>query len=138
MAAMVDSETRMFPWTATPGAVTPPAQGKQWVPLKVADCPCRSTMPTCRLWASGSRAIKRSMTVSGAMPSASIARPSGPWLVLAYDWVAIAPTPPLAQGTTAPAARNFEATATPHSPEVASAATMEKVLRRVTGGELTA
>jgi hypothetical protein len=57
---------------------------------------------------------------------------------LAWDWVAIAPTPPRAQGTTAPAARNLEATATPHSPAAGSAATMLKVLQGITAGYLTA
>src|SRR5436305_8049453 len=41
--------------------------------------------------------------------------------------VAIAPVPALAQGTTAPTARYFDATATPHSLRSGSWATMEKV-----------
>jgi len=48
---------------------------------------------------------------------------------LAKDWVATAPTPARAHGTTAPTDRNLEATATPHSPVAGSAATMENVRR---------
>jgi hypothetical protein len=40
----------------------------------------------------------------------------------------MAPTPALAQGTTAPTAMNFDCTATPSSPVFGSKATMEKVL----------
>jgi hypothetical protein len=43
----------------------------------------------------------------------------------------MAPTPPRAHGTTAPADRNFDATATPHSPAEGSAATMLKVMREI-------
>src|SRR5689334_16266406 len=40
----------------------------------------------------------------------------------------MAPTPPRAQGTTAPTARNFDCTATPTSPLAGSHPTMENVL----------
>jgi hypothetical protein len=53
--------------------------------------------------------------------------PSGPKAVLAKDWVATAPAPTAAHGTTEPTARNFDATATPISPARKSTATMEKV-----------
>src|SRR5690606_39824640 len=54
-------------------------------------------------------------------------RPRGPKTVLAYDWVATAPTPARAHDTTAPTARNLDATATPRSPVSASNPTIEKV-----------
>src|SRR6266545_7140095 len=44
--------------------------------------------------------------------------------------VATAPAPARPQGTTAPTARNFDATAIPHESESASNATIEKVIAR--------
>src|SRR2546427_843047 len=135
MALTVASPTRMLPWTATWSPVRPPNQGKHSLPVKLAAPPCISTMPTWRFAESGSPAVSRSMTAWGDMPFANRSRPAGPKLVLAYDWVAIAPTPPRAQGTTAPADRNFDATATPHSPAKGSAATMLNVLQGITAGK---
>jgi len=43
------------------------------------------------------------------------------------DWVATAPTPAFAHGTTAPTAKKRDATPTPHSPVPGSRATMENV-----------
>ena len=60
-------------------------------------------------------------------PLSRSARPSGPYRTLAYDWVAIAPTPARAHGTTDPTARNLDWTATPRSPVTPSRATMEYV-----------
>ena len=47
--------------------------------------------------------------------------------MFAHDCVATAPTPALAQGTTAPTQGNLEATATPQSPASGSAAAIENV-----------
>jgi hypothetical protein len=47
--------------------------------------------------------------------------------VFADDWVATAPTPALAQGTTVPTAKKRLATATPTSPVAGSAAAIENV-----------
>src|ERR1700675_1220268 len=135
MAVTVASPTRMLPWTATCSAVSPPNQGKHALPEKVAASPCISTMPTWRFAASGSAAVSRSIAAWGDTPLASRSSPAGPGLVLAYDWGAIAPTPPPAQGTPAPAHRNFDAPATPHSPATGSAATMLKVLQGITAGK---
>ena len=60
-------------------------------------------------------------------PPAISARPSGPKEVFAHAWVATAPTPALAHGTTAPTARNLDCTAMPRSPVAGSRATIEKV-----------
>ena len=127
MVATVSSETRMLPWTATPGAVRPPAQGMHCSPVKVADRPCMSTTPTWRWEAMASACVSRSITSTGATPCASSRRPSGPYERLANAWVATAPTPAWAQGTITPTARNLEATATPHSWASGSAAAIEKV-----------
>jgi hypothetical protein len=71
-------------------------------------------------------AATSSASVSGAeRPAASLASPSGPYVTFANDWVATAPTPASAQGTTAPTARNFDWTAIPRSPVAGSSATME-------------
>src|SRR5690606_12440758 len=64
---------------------------------------------------------------SAPRPRAIRSRPRGPKTVLAYDWVATAPTPARAHDTTAPTARNLDATATPRSPVSASNPTIEKV-----------
>src|SRR5262245_30061505 len=64
-----------------------------------------------------------------------MASPLGPKVVFAADWVATAPTPASAHGTTLPTAKNFEATATPRSPLAGSKPTIEKVdTRPVSGG----
>src|SRR5919109_2601514 len=62
-------------------------------------------------------------------------RPRGPWATFAHACVATAPTPASAHGTTDPAARNFDATATPHSARARSQATTENVERLSTVGE---
>src|SRR5450756_2133262 len=88
--------------------VRPPAQAKHERPVWVADAPWASTMPTWRC----SRRRSASTSVASApvavAPPARSARPSGPNPTLAYDWVAIAPTPARAHGTTDPTARNLD------------------------------
>jgi hypothetical protein len=66
-------------------------------------------------------------TVSAAPePAASNARPSAAYDTLAMAWVAMAPTPRRAAGTTEPTAMNLLATATPKASPVR--ATIEKVM----------
>jgi hypothetical protein len=68
------------------------------------------------------------MTASAGWPSASIVSPSALYAVFASAWVAIAPTPARAAGTTAPTARNFDAVATPQVSPSGDWATIEKVM----------
>ena len=76
--------------------------------------------------------------VAGRGPPSSSARPFGPYVTFANDWVAIAPTSARAHGTTAPTARNFDWVATPRSPVAGSSATIEYVTRRPPfGGDAT-
>src|SRR4051794_1390865 len=58
-------------------------------------------------------------------------RPSRPYVTFAADCVATAPTPARACGTTAPTARNLDATAMPRSPVCGSRATIEKVIVQI-------
>src|SRR5207302_11317885 len=63
----------------------------------------------------------------GSTSRFSRARAVGPYVVFAYDWVATAPTPAWAKGTTAPTATNFDSTAIPRSFVLGSNPTMLKV-----------
>src|SRR3954471_9278302 len=85
-------------------------------------------MPSCRSVRSASAAVSRSTVSVAVAPAASSASPSGPYATFANDWVATAPTPARAHGTTAPTARNFDCTATARSPVAASRATIENVI----------
>ena len=97
-------------------------------PVKDAAPPVASTIPSCR-WARPSSAPVREATASLAVaPPLSRARPSAPYSGFAWAWVATAPTPARADGTTAPTAGNLEATATPQSPRSGSQATIENVM----------
>ena len=115
----------MLPWAANPGPVIPPAHAKHDPPVWVAAPPCASTIPTWRWLRSGSALTSRSSAWCADMPPAMRASPSGPNVTFANDWVATAPTPAEAHGTTAPTARNLDCTATPRSPVAGSSATME-------------
>src|SRR5512142_2205219 len=115
---------------AYPLPETKPAQAKQLLPENVTEPPFASTKPTCLSSLSGSSSNKRSSVSRADRPVASNANPRGPKDVLAKDWVATAPTPACAQGTTAPTAGNFDATATPQACSSRSQATMENVIIR--------
>ncbi len=64
---------------------------------------------------------------SGVAPPASSASPRGPNAATPAAWVATAPTPACAQGTTVPTAKYLDCTAQPTSPDTGSAAQMENV-----------
>src|SRR5689334_9710560 len=113
---------------AYPFPETPPAQAKHPVPENVTEPPFASTRPTCLSSLSGSSSNNRSSVSCAESPVPSRARPRGPKDVLANDWVATAPTPACAHGTTAPTAGNFDATATPQAPSSRSLATIENVM----------
>jgi hypothetical protein len=76
------------------------------------------------LWSSFFSASRASLA---DFPSPSSSTPLVPSVTLTAAWVATAPAPALAYGTTAPTARYLDATATPHSFRSGSYATMEKV-----------
>src|SRR5688572_4278941 len=67
------------------------------------------------------------MVSSADLPLRISSSPFGPYVTLAKLCVATAPTPASAHGTTAPTARNFDATATPHSFASGSYPTTENV-----------
>src|SRR4029079_3420367 len=71
----------------------------------------------------------RSGRARPASPGAIASSSAGTIAVFAAAWVAIAPTPARAHGTTAPTPRNFDWTATARSPVAGSRATIEKVIR---------
>ena len=62
-----------------------------------------------------------------ALPCSSSASTFGPYAATPAAWVATAPTPAFAQGTTEPTARNFDCVATPHWPASRSQAQIEYV-----------
>src|SRR5437016_9297091 len=104
-----------------------PAHGKHSFPVYEADRPRASTTPACRCAASLSALTRRCSASFGATRCFSRARAFGPYVVFAYDWVATAPTPARAKGTTAPTATNFDSTAMPRSFVLGSNPTMLKV-----------
>src|SRR5437879_2613573 len=126
-AFRTSSPARMFPWAAKFRPTTCPAHGKHSFPVYDAARPRASTTPTWR-WAASSSDVTSFFTTSfGAIPRFSIASASGPYAVLAYAWVATAPTRAAANGTTAPTATNFDSTATPNSLVFGSNATLLNV-----------
>src|SRR5271165_1058506 len=97
-------------------------------PVKVAERPFASTIPNCLSLRPASSAINASATFAGSKPFFRRLRARGPYDVFANACVAIAPTPLLTNGTTAPTLRNFDCTPMPISPVFGSTATIEKVL----------
>jgi hypothetical protein len=89
--------------------------------------PFASTIPTCLRSRMSSGFKSDSITVCGSAPVARSSSPFGPKVVLPNAWVAIAPIPAFAQGTTEPTAKNLDCTATPSSPVAGSKATIEYV-----------
>src|SRR5438445_609591 len=126
-AFRTSSPARMFPWAAKFRPTTCPAHGKHSFPVYDAARPRASTTPTWRWAASSSDITSFFRTSFGAIPRFSIASASGPYAVLAYAWVATAPTRAAANGTTAPTATNFDSTATPKSLVFGSNATILNV-----------
>src|SRR5262249_14121131 len=104
-----------------------PAQSKHFLPVKVADRPFASTIPTCRSCRSASSRPMIERTSCGVAPSSKSWSPFVPKSELEKDWVATAPTPAFAYGTATRTLGNFDCTATPRSPLEGSRATMEKV-----------
>jgi len=127
MSATTASPARMLPWQQNPSPVTPPAQSKHSEPVNEAERPAMSTIPTWRVSRSESPSRRRPSASCGERPCPSRSRPRTPNVTSAKAWVATAPTPPRAQGTTAPAARNLDCTATPASPASGSTAAIENV-----------
>src|SRR3990172_13132478 len=95
-------------------------------PVWLAVTPEAETTPTWRCAGIRSAAKTASIATCGDCPLARASRMRGPKPANPIAWVATAPTPARAQGTTAPTARDLDCTATPTSPLVGSAATMEQ------------
>src|SRR5581483_8401501 len=125
IASTVSRETRMFPWTAYPSPVRPPAQARQPSPVKDALPPRASTTPSCRCARPSSAAVRRATASSAEAPPASSASPSRPQPTFSQACVATAPTSACTHGASAPTARNLDWTATPHSRRSRSQATIE-------------
>ena len=124
----------MFPWQAWPLPVNDAACSKHSFPVNEAARPEASTIPACRVSRLSSSDSSRSRVDWGSSPSAKRSSPRGPNVASAKDWVATAPSPPRAHGTTAPTARNFDCVATPTSLASGSAATMENVMNTGSAG----
>ena len=129
IAASTSGPASTLPCMLTPRPTRSPAQGRHASPVCAAALPSRSTRPTCRWAAASSSSTIRSRATSAVAPSSSRDRASPFQATFASAWVATAPMPATAAGTTDPTARNFEATATPHDSPSSERATMEKVMR---------
>jgi hypothetical protein len=115
----------MFAWAENPSPVTWPASAMQQSPVCAAARPWASTIPTWRTCCRASAVTSAASARSGGRPARMSSSPSGPYERSENDWLATAPTPDSAQGTTEPTANAFVCTATPSSPVAESRATRE-------------
>ncbi|MBK9968673.1 MAG: hypothetical protein IPP07_28940 [Holophagales bacterium] len=90
-----------------------------------ATCPAASIIATWRTSRPAS-AARSPRSASGALrPAFRSERPKGPYVASTNDWVAMAPTPASAHGTSAPTENQCDWTATPSCPVAGSRATIE-------------
>ncbi len=118
------SRSSRLPCTVNASPSMWPAAGIVSDPVKAATPPRASTTPSCRCCAPGSLAISAATTSLAERPARSSSRPIGPNEMLTDAWVAMAPTPASAHGTTGPTLRKCDCTATPKRPVAGSRATM--------------
>ena len=115
----------MLATTANPSPTTWPVSRKQPAPVWTAARPSASTIATCRRSRPGSPARSSSRTSGALRPARILSRPNAPYEPSVKPWVATAPTPASAHGTSAPIENQWDWTATPSSPVAGSRATIE-------------
>src|SRR5690242_17034605 len=129
MPATTAGPARMFPWQAKSTPCSPPCQSRHLLPVQVAIPPRASAIPTWRESHTESVAARARMTSEAESPVRRSAKALGPNDGSTRAWVATAPTPASAQGTSVPTLKYLDCTATPSSCVTESKATMENVPR---------
>src|SRR5204863_7204281 len=92
----------MLPWQAKSGPCSPPAQSRHLLPVQDAMPPCASAIPTWRESQAESVAASARRASGAESPDRNNASALGPNDGSTRAWVATAPTPASAQGTSVP------------------------------------
>src|SRR5258705_58537 len=129
MPATTAGPARMFPWQTKSAPFSPPAQSRHLLPVQLATPPCASAIPSWRESQTESVAASARSTSGALSPDFNKTSALSPNEGSTRAWVAIAPTPASAQGTSVPTLKYFDCTATPSSFVTESNATIENVPR---------